>query len=86
VVVRTVRDVKALRRSLGFTQRQLAGLLRVKLSTLQGWEGGRHDPRGPNRTVLQLLAAEPETVMRVLLAGRPALKPTMHPAAPKKSP
>jgi putative transcriptional regulator len=84
-VGRTVRDVKALRRAYGFTQVKFAGLLRVKTSTLVAWEGGRHRPSGPQRTLLQLLTAEPELVLRILLKGRPHLRPTRRPIPLEKS-
>jgi putative transcriptional regulator len=69
------RDVRALRRGLGFSQRRFARLLRMNVDTLRQWEMGRRRPRGPAATLLQVLAAEPEVVLRILLAGRPELAP-----------
>jgi putative transcriptional regulator len=69
------RDVRALRRQLGFSQRRFARLLRLNVDTLRQWEMARRRPRGPAVTLLQVLAAEPEVVLRVLLAGRPDLAP-----------
>jgi putative transcriptional regulator len=65
------RDVKALRKQLGLSQRQFARLLRLNVETLRGWEYGRRRPRGPAAALLRVLAAEPEVVVSVLLAGRP---------------
>jgi putative transcriptional regulator len=72
------RDVRALRRRLGFSQRQFARVLRLNVDTLRQWEMGRRRPRGPAATLLQVLAAEPEVVLRILDADRSSL-------APKKS-
>jgi putative transcriptional regulator len=63
------RDVRALRRRLGFSQRQFARLLRVNVDTLRGWEMGRRRPRGPAAGLLQVLATDPDIVLRILRAG-----------------
>jgi putative transcriptional regulator len=73
------RDVRALRRRLGFSQRRFARLLRVNADTLRSWEIGRRRPGGAAATLLQVLAAEPEVVLRILLAGRPHLAPKVSP-------
>jgi len=73
------RDVKALRKRLGFSQRRFAQLLRLNVDTLRGWEMGRRRPSGAAATLLQILAAEPDTVLRVLLATRPGLAPKRPP-------
>jgi DNA-binding transcriptional regulator YiaG len=85
VAIRMIRDLKAFRRAHGFTQVTFANLLRVKTSTLVAWEIGRYQPHGAQRSLLQLLAAEPELVLRVLLTGRPHLRPTRQPVPLKKS-
>ena len=46
-------EVKAARKRMGYTQRQLAALCGVSGQTVHNWEHGRHEPKGP---VLMLLS------------------------------
>lgn len=43
----TPADIRAVRKSLGLTQGQLAALMRVRQATVSDWERGKHDPDGP---------------------------------------
>jgi len=85
VAIRTIRNIKAFRRSHGYTQVQFAGLLRIKASTLVSWERGEHRPSGAQRTIMQLMAADPDFVLRTLRTGRPHLRPTRRPIPIKKT-
>lgn len=76
---RATPDVKGVRRAFGFTQVKFASLLRVKVSTLVAWEIGRQQPSGPYRSLLELIAADPERMVGLLLRGRPHLRPTRVP-------
>ena len=62
-VTPVVRDLR-LRAKL--TQAEFASRLGVPLETIRNWEQGRRRPRGPARVLLNVIAREPEAVMRVL--------------------
>lgn len=51
--------VRDLRRSLAMTQRELAALLNVSLSTVRAWEQGQRIPAGPTTRLLDLVKAAP---------------------------
>ncbi len=59
-------DVKQVRQSLGMTRQQFAAAFGFGLSALRHWERGDRQPRGAARTILNLLAKEPKTVLRIL--------------------
>ena len=48
--------VRALRRHLGMTQRQLADQLGTRQQTISDWEKGAYTPRGTSGTVLNIVA------------------------------
>lgn len=62
----TAPDVKAIRKSFGMSQAQLATFLHVSPRTLQNWEQGRRVPGGATRTLLRIMEREPKAVMRAL--------------------
>jgi putative transcriptional regulator len=52
----------AARQETGLSQTQFAALLGVSIRTLQGWERGRKQPRGPARTLLAIARRNPQAL------------------------
>ena len=48
--------IRALRRHLGLTQRDLAGRLGTRQQTISEWEKGMYKPRGASATLLSIVA------------------------------
>ena len=48
--------IRALRRHLGLTQRELAERLGTRQQTISEWEKGMYQPRGASSTVLSIVA------------------------------
>jgi putative transcriptional regulator len=59
-------DVRALRARLGLSQTQFALMFGFSVDTVQQYEQGRRVPSGPASTLLRVIAAEPEAVIRAL--------------------
>lgn len=59
-------DVKRIRRNVGMTQPQFAAAFGIGLGTLRHWERGDRAPKGAALVLLNMLAKEPGTVMRIL--------------------
>jgi len=59
-------DVKAVRASLGASQREFALMIGVSVATLQNWEQGRRTPDGPALALLRVAARNPEAVAEAL--------------------
>jgi DNA-binding transcriptional regulator YiaG len=59
-------DVRALRARLELSQTQFALMFGFGVDTLQQYEQGRRVPSGPASTLLRVIAAEPEAVIRAL--------------------
>jgi len=53
----TAQQILALRKSLGFTQQQLADRIGANRVTVARWETGKHPPQGANLKALKDLAA-----------------------------
>ena len=69
-------DVKAIREKLGMTQAELAATFGFSLGTLRHWEQGDRTPHGPALVLLNVMAHEPEAVLRALAANkRPRISP-----------
>ena len=62
----TPLDVKAIRFDIGMTQTQFASSFGISLGTLRHWERGGRKPRGPALVLLNVVAKEPEAVLRAL--------------------
>lgn len=64
----TVRpdEVKAIRYKLKQSQSEFATMIGVSVTTLQGWEEGRHRPDGPAQALLRVAAKNPKIVARAL--------------------
>lgn len=67
VDVETV-DARAIRQHLHLTQEKMAALLGTSVSGYRKWEQKVRQPRGAARTLLQVMAQEPEAVLRALSA------------------
>ena len=59
-------DVRAIRRTLGKSQREFALMIGVSVATLQNWEQGRRRPDGPARALLRVAAKNPRLVAKAL--------------------
>lgn len=59
-------DVKAIRSQTGLTQESFAARFGVSLGTLRHWERGDRQPHGPARVLLQVIARDPEAVLKAL--------------------
>jgi len=65
----TAEQVRALRGRLGLSQTQFALRFGFSVDTVQQYEQGRRTPSGPACTLLRVIEAEPEAVIRAL-SGR----------------
>lgn len=59
------------RHQLGMTQERFAATIRVPVATLRNWEQGRVSPDPAARSLLLILAREPDAALRAL-AGKAA--------------
>lgn len=62
-------EVAAIRRRLGLSQDQFAGLMGVSVATLRNWEQGRREPHGPARSLLLIASREPVALLKALSPG-----------------
>jgi putative transcriptional regulator len=62
----TAAQVRALRNRLGLSQAQFALRFGFTVDTVQQYEQGRRTPSGPASTLLRVIEADPEAVMRAL--------------------
>lgn len=56
-------DVKSIREKIGLSQSSFAGLLGVSVRTLQEWEQGRRQPKGPAQALLRVADRHPEALI-----------------------
>jgi putative transcriptional regulator len=66
----TPEQVRALRAKLGLSQAQFALRFGFTIDTVQQYEQGRRRPSGPASTLLRVIEAEPEAVIRALQPRR----------------
>jgi putative transcriptional regulator len=59
-------DIKAVRAQVGMTQTEFATTFGISLGTLRHWERGDRKPQGPALVLLNVVAKEPEAVLRAL--------------------
>lgn len=59
-------DVKEIRAQVGMSQSEFASAFGISVSTLRHWERGDRKPQGPALVLLNVVAKEPETVLRAL--------------------
>lgn len=57
-------DIKALRARLDLSQSAFAALLNINVRTLQGWEQGVKEPKGPAISLLNIADKHPEVFMQ----------------------
>lgn len=65
-------NVKHVREETGLTQQQFAATFGISLGTLRHWERGDRRPHGPALVLLNAVAREPGTVLRILTGKRVA--------------
>lgn len=59
-------DVKNIRASVGMSQSEFASAFGISVSTLRHWERGDRIPQGPALVLLNVIAKEPDVVLRAL--------------------
>jgi putative transcriptional regulator len=59
-------DVKNIRAKVGMSQSEFASAFGISVSTLRHWERGDRNPQGPALVLLNVVAKEPEVVLRAL--------------------
>jgi putative transcriptional regulator len=62
-------DVKAVRERTGLTQEQFAATFAIGLGALRHWERGDRKPRGATLVLLNVIAKDPQAVLRALQRG-----------------
>ena len=62
----SAEQVRALRARLGLSQAQFARRFGFTIDTVQQYEQGRRTPSGPASTLLRVIEAEPDAVIRAL--------------------
>ena len=62
----TPMDVKSVRAKVQMSQSEFASAFGISVSTLRHWERGDRRPQGPALVLLNIVAREPEMVLRVL--------------------
>jgi len=61
-------DVKNIRTMVGMSQSEFASAFGISVSTLRHWERGDRTPNGPALVLLNVVAKEPEAVLKALSA------------------
>lgn len=59
-------DVKHIRANVGMSQNKFASAFGISVSTLRHWERGDRTPQGPALVLLNVVAKEPEVVLKAL--------------------
>ena len=59
-------EVKAIRYKMRQTEADFATMIGVSVSTLRGWEEGKHRPDGPAEALLRIAAKSPKTFVKIL--------------------
>jgi putative transcriptional regulator len=59
-------NVAKIRKNLGLTQMEFAATFCISVSTLRHWERGDRNPQGPALALLNVVAKEPQAVLRAL--------------------
>lgn len=67
----TQAEIRALRARLGLSQARFAHRFGFSVDAVQQYEQGRRVPSGPAATLLRVIAADPEAVLRALHPPRP---------------
>jgi len=61
-------DIKKIRLRLKKSQSEFALMIGVSISTIQNWEQGRRQPRGPAQALLKIAAEKPKAIIEALSA------------------
>lgn len=61
-------DVKKVRAKVGMSQNEFASAFGISVSTLRHWERGDRSPQGPALVLLNVVAKEPQAVLKALRA------------------
>ena len=61
-------EVKAIREKMGVSQDKFALILGVSKRTVENWEQGRRHPTGAARSLLKIVAADPQHALQALRA------------------
>ena len=78
-------DVKLIRTRLGLSQEQFAVRYGFSVETIRNYEQGHRRPAGPARTLLRVIASEPDAVTRALVRTPSRRPPSPHkPKAPPR--
>jgi len=59
-------DVKNIRSNVGMSQNEFASAFGISVSTLRHWERGDRTPNGPALVLLNVVAKEPQAVLKAL--------------------
>jgi len=59
-------DVKNIRAKIGMSQNEFASAFGISVSTLRHWERGDRTPHGPALVLLNVVAKEPNAVLKAL--------------------
>jgi len=59
-------DVKNIRSTVGMSQSEFASAFGISVSTLRHWERGDRTPHGPALVLLNVVAKEPNAVLKAL--------------------
>lgn len=59
-------DVKNIRVQVGMSQNEFASAFGISVSTLRHWERGDRTPHGPALVLLNVVAKEPDAVLKAL--------------------
>jgi len=69
IVPAAVEDVRALRTRFGLSQEAFATRFGFSVDAIRQYESRRRVPTGPARTLLRVIAREPDAVIRALARG-----------------
>ena len=61
----TSHDIKTLRKKLGLTQKEFAGLMNISQKTIERWESSSKPVTGPAVTLVKLLNEYPQAAERL---------------------
>ncbi|SMM99748.1 DNA-binding protein [uncultured Candidatus Thioglobus sp.] len=59
-------DVKNIRANIGMSQNEFANAFGISVNTLRHWERGDRHPQGPALVLLNVVAKEPNVVLKAL--------------------
>lgn len=59
-------DVKKIRSNVGLSQNEFASAFGISVSTLRHWERGDRTPQGPALVLLNVVAKDPDAVLKAL--------------------